>query len=232
MIASSEIIELLGRTTLFASLSRESLAQVASEVHERRFGPGQLIFARGDPGADLYTVREGRVRFSVMSSDGRALAFSHANEGDVFGEIAALDDGLRSADATALTVVRVLVLPRASLKHLIAARPEVAAAAIGFLCQRVRATSENFEAVVLKPIETRVARLLAYSFKLNQQLDGHGLVSLDIGMSQGEIALLIGTSRQSVNAALTALEGKGVIKRSGSRLECNVAQLRALAADE
>ncbi len=50
-----------------------------------------------------------------------------------------------------------------------------------------------------------------------------------LGMSQNELALLVGASRQKVNAALALLEDTGAVKRSGSRLVCNVAKLQRLA---
>ena len=71
---------------------------------------GEMLFARGDPGNEIYLVVEGRIRISVLSSDGRELSFAHAVPGDVFGEIAALDGSPRSADATAITSVRLKTL--------------------------------------------------------------------------------------------------------------------------
>ena len=224
-----KVVDLLGKTALFAALSPDDLSQVALELHERTFQAGQLIFARGDPGRDIYLVLDGRVRLSIMSADGRALAFSHASKGQVFGEIAALDGGLRTADATALSPVRAMVLSRASLLRLIKAKPMVAAAAIEFLCNKLRVTSEQLEEVALNPIEVRLARFLLHTLRMKHQLAAVAPVSVDIGMSQGELALLIGTSRQSVNAGLTTLERSGAVTRAGTHLECNVERLTALA---
>jgi CRP/FNR family cyclic AMP-dependent transcriptional regulator len=71
-------------------------------MREASFQAGQAIFARGDSGTDIYLVTEGRVRLSVLSAEGRELSFSYAGPGDLFGEIAALDGGGRTADATPL----------------------------------------------------------------------------------------------------------------------------------
>ena len=59
---------------------------------------------------------------------------------------------------------------------------------------------------------------------------GGNRASFDLGMSQNELALLIGASRQKVNAALALLEEGGAVKRTGNRVGCNVARLQRLAA--
>ena len=232
MAARPEVIDLLGKTVLFAGLSPEDLTPIALDLRERTFKSGQLIFGRGDPGRNIYLVLEGRVRLSVVTADGRALAFSHAGRGDIFGEIAALDGGRRTADAIALAKVSAMMLSQSALKRHMETTPKVAMAAITFLCKRLRTTSEQLEEVALNPIEVRIARFILHALKLAQQLETATPVRLDIGMSQGELALLIGTSRQSVNSGLATLERNGLIRRSGTVLECNIERLSALAAIE
>ena len=76
---------------------------VAREMRPEAYDAGQVMYSRGDPGRDVYLVTAGRVRLSVLTVEGRELSFSHAEAGAVFGEIAALDGGARTADATAVT---------------------------------------------------------------------------------------------------------------------------------
>jgi CRP-like cAMP-binding protein len=64
---------------------------------EVAFDPSQVIFARGDAGREIYLVVSGRVRLSVLTAEGRELSFAHAEAGAIFGEIAMLDGGPRSA---------------------------------------------------------------------------------------------------------------------------------------
>jgi CRP-like cAMP-binding protein len=199
-------------------------------MHRAAFKLGQTIFTRGDAGKDIYLVVEGRVRLSVFSSDGRALSFKHASAGDIFGEIAALDGGPRSADAIALTPLEAMTLAQERLNSLIGTNPRVARAAISYLCLRLRDTSEQVETIALHPIEVRLARFLLAKLKLRDANWSGAKAPLDLGMSQTELALLIGASRQKVNAALALLEEAGAIKRAGSRLACDAAKLQHIAA--
>lgn len=228
-MANSSVAALLGKTALFGSLSLADRLAVADQMRKATFKSGQTVFTRGDTGSDIYLVVEGRVRLSVFSTDGKALAFKHADTGEVFGEIAALDQGPRTADAIALTRVEAMTLARERLTALVDGNPRVAHAAIAFLCLRLRETSEQAEAIALHPIEVRLARFLLTRLKL-READGAGSKApLDLGMSQNELALLIGASRQKVNAALTHLEKAGAVKRVGGRLACNTAKLTRIA---
>ena len=100
------IVELLARTALFGSLGPAGPDGHCRAHAARRFDPDQMIFSRGDPGRDIYLVIEGRIRLSILSSDGRELSFAHAGPGNVFGEIATLDGGERTAGATAISRCR------------------------------------------------------------------------------------------------------------------------------
>jgi CRP-like cAMP-binding protein len=192
------------------------------------FTPDQMIFSRGDPGRDIYLVLEGRIRLSILSSDGRELSFAHAGPGSIFGEIATFDGGERTAGATAITRVKAMALPQKALLDLIEANPKLAGAAIRFLCARLRETDQRLEAIALHRIEVRLARLILSALKSQPPAKGPK-VKLDLGMSQSELALLIGASRPKVNIALTMLEEMGAIERAGTSLMCDVGVLEGIA---
>jgi CRP/FNR family transcriptional regulator, cyclic AMP receptor protein len=229
MVHENSVAALLGRTPLFGSLEPADRLAVAAQMRGVTFGRGQTIFERGDPGLEVFLVVEGSVGLSVFTPDGRALSFKHANAGEIFGEIAALDGGTRSADAIALTRVEAMSLPQARLNELIAHNPRVARAAIAFLCQRLRATSDQFEAVALHRIEVRLARFLLLRCEQGKEQGIDPATAFELGMSQTELALLLGATRQKVNAALKLLENEGAIKRTGSTLSCDVAKLQRSA---
>jgi CRP/FNR family transcriptional regulator, cyclic AMP receptor protein len=223
------IVDLLGKTGLFGSLSEPDRELIAGRMRRAQFDPDQMIFSRGDPGREIYLVLEGRIRLSILSSDGRELSFAHAGPGNIFGEIAALDGGERTAGATAMTKVQAMALPQRAMLDLIESNPKVATAAIHFLCARLRETDQRLEAIALHRIEVRLARLLLSALRLQAPAAKGEHVALDLGMSQGELALLIGASRPKVNIALTMLEDMGALERAGGKLRCNTAVLESIA---
>jgi CRP-like cAMP-binding protein len=198
---AATVASLLGNTAIFGALAQPDRLAVAGQMLKAELRPGQTVFARGDAGRNVYLVVNGSVRLSVFSADGRLLSFKHANAGDIFGEIAALDGQPRTADALALTRVVVMTLAKEQLDRLIEANPRVARAAIAWLCQRLRDTSAQAEAIALHPVEVRLARYFLSRLMPDGEARG-GDATVELGISQGELASLIGASRQKVNAAL------------------------------
>ena len=104
-----------------------------------------------------------------------------------------------------------------------------ALAIIKLLCGRLRDVSEHFEAIALHPIEVRLARLLLDTLEEKQMAGTAKVTSLTLGISQNELALLMGSTRQRANVALTVLEKAGAIRRSGDVLDCNLEALSRIA---
>lgn len=225
-----ELIELLAKAAMFRSLARPQLRAIAAAAREMTFASEQVIFSRGDPGPDMHIVAEGRVRLSVLNPEGRVLAFNNAVRGDVFGEIAALDDGVRSADATAMMPTRTYAIPAASVVKVCTTDPAAAQATIAFLCGRIRATSAQVEDIALHSIVVRIARFFLQALKLNKApLGSPRQATLELRFTQAELADLLGASRQKTNLALSTLtEAKAISRRKGV-YTCNVPALRKFA---
>ncbi|MEQ1576303.1 MAG: Crp/Fnr family transcriptional regulator [Hyphomicrobium sp.] len=229
MISKDAAADMLSRTALFGPLESDHRRAVVQEMREISFDANQAIFARGDPGRDIFFVMTGRVRLSVLTPEGRELSFAHAEAGQIFGEIAVLDGGMRTADATAVTKVQSLALSKPALMRLIETRPKVGEGVIRFLCNRVREADQQLEGIALYPIEVRLARFFLAAARQKGELKPGSKVALDLPISQSELALLIGASRPKVNAALAVLEGNGAVVRQDGRIICDTDELEAIA---
>lgn len=216
------VARILEKTSFFGCLAPEDLEAVARSMRPAAFTQGQVIFFRDDEPRDLFVIRKGRVRLSILSSEGRELSLAHATEGDVFGEIALLDGRPRTANATALTEVDALSLGRSALLTLMETRPNIAMAAIAFLCDRLRSTDLRMEAIALYSIEVRLARFLLSAVQLQTPGAKGKACRLSLDMSQGELALLLGASRPKVNKALALLEEAEAVRREGAHLVCDL----------
>lgn len=228
MASRADPADLLARTPLFGGLDETSRKAVAMEMREAAYEPGQIIFSRGDAGSELHVVTKGRVRLSVLTSDGRELSFAHAEAPSIFGELAVFDGRPRSADATAVNKVETLMLSKAAFLRLLATRPSVGEAAVRFLAGRLRDADEQLEAIALHPIEARLARFFLAAVRQKDPAGKAERVSLALPISQSELALLVGASRPKVNAALGMLESEGAIERRGQQVVCDVAALSGI----
>jgi CRP/FNR family cyclic AMP-dependent transcriptional regulator len=225
---TERIVELLADANLFGTLAADDLASCAADFRETRFAKGQLLFARGDPGSHIYLVSEGQIRLAIASGDGRELSFEIAAPGDLFGEIAVLDGLPRSAGATALAPTVAYTIERRNFRRLMAQHQALADAVVTFLCGRLREVSNKLETVALYTLDVRLARFLLSAIG-NRQAPPGQRVPLDLHYSQSELALLLGASRPKINAALSALESVGAIRRTSDRLFCDRAKLAQIA---
>lgn len=228
MVLKTDPAGLLARTPLFGGLDEASRQAVASELRDASYEPGQVIFSRGDPGSDLHIVSKGRIRLSVLTSDGRELSFAHVESPSIFGELAIFDGRPRSADATAVNKVETLLFSKAAFLRLLASHPSVGEATVRFLASRLRDADEQLEAIALHPIEARLARFFLASVRQKDPSGKAEKISLALPISQSELALLVGASRPKVNAALQLLESEGAIERRGQQVICDIATLSGI----
>lgn len=224
----SDVVELLGKAKLFGAMPLDQRQKVAQQMRPVSFRNGQQIFSRGDAGSELYLVLEGRVRLSIISLEGRELAFTHAGPGDVFGEIATLDGGARTADATAVSATKALSFSRSQVNGLLDTSPQFAKAALDLVCQRLREGDLQLEVIALHRIEVRLARYLLSAVRQQHGQTPSGSPRIQLGISQGELALVLGASRPKVNAALMTLEDTGAITRDGDGYLCNIDELTTI----
>lgn len=131
--ATSEMQTALGRVALFRDAEQADIKALAAMCERRAHAAGETIFASGDVGQAMMAVLDGRV--SIAAGDGE---ISIIEPGGVFGEVAFLDGGERTADATALDDTTLLVLSRADFLPFLARRPALAIGLLGVLCERLR----------------------------------------------------------------------------------------------
>ncbi|MEO0672028.1 MAG: Crp/Fnr family transcriptional regulator [Pseudomonadota bacterium] len=228
-MADQSLVATLQATDVFKLVDDTTLARLTEAMRPVSFKSGQVIFSRGDQQRELYLINTGRVKISVLTAEGRELALAHVTDGGLFGEIAMLDGGLRTADATALSDTKAHVLTTTAFENVLHDAPDLAKSLIVFLCHRLRETDRQIEAIALHRIDIRLARyLVAICRQLEPGCDD-GEITFELGVPQGELALLLGASRPKVNGALISLEEQGVIERKGNRLTCRIGDLLDIA---
>src|SRR5688572_26312217 len=107
---SRTTLHALGRSAAFRSLDEPELGRLASACGERTYGPGEIVFLRGDAGDCMYVVASGSVAVSLSSADGRDVLLAVLAAHRHFGELALVDDGPRVATVTARSKTVLVVL--------------------------------------------------------------------------------------------------------------------------
>jgi CRP/FNR family cyclic AMP-dependent transcriptional regulator len=179
---------------IFGILGPDLLQQLRAHARVRNVERGATIFAKGDPGSSLFAILEGQVKVISFSAHGKYAVFNVLSAGDIFGEIALLDGGERTADVSAVTDCKLLVIERRDFLPIVHSRSEVAQKLIEVLCARLRNTSRQVEEVMFLDLSAKLARTL---LRLGETAGGKR-----IALTQSEIAQMIGASRESTNKQL------------------------------
>lgn len=177
-------------------------------IVEKTFPKGAYICHRGDR-LDAWTgVASGLIKLSTFSRSGKAVTLAGVPEGGWFGEGTVLKNEPRQYDLIALRDTRIALMNRATFLWLF----ENSVAFNRFLVRQFNERLGQFIALVeydrMLNAPARVARNIAWLFNPNLYPDP----SLHLEISQEEIGLLSGVSRQVANKSLKLLESKGLLR--------------------
>jgi CRP-like cAMP-binding protein len=186
----------------FRGLDPSIVNELAPRAVTRTLRKGAVLFRKGDQGTSLYVLVSGAMRVDAPSVGGRSTVFNLIIPGEIFGEIAALDGGIRSADAVAIEKSEVMVIDRREVVPVLRKYPDLALRFIEILCGRVRRTSEQVEDIVFLDLAGRLAKALLFL---------HGKAAAEspqpkIRVTQREISQMVGASRESTNKQLRQWE--------------------------
>jgi CRP/FNR family cyclic AMP-dependent transcriptional regulator len=206
-----------GRTAWLGELDVHERETLRNASTWRDHGPGDMIF-RPDPAPDsLYLLEDGLVRIFRISEEGSETTFGYVVPGEVFGELAAFGNYPRESFAQAVSQSRVWRLPRQAFQTTFGPRPELVAEVTRQIGERLKRIEARVENLVFRDVRSRVAYMLLELAEDFGEPEGDGIL-LRIALTQAELATLVGSTRQTVNASLRELEAEGLIERRGTRL--------------
>jgi uncharacterized membrane protein len=140
-IIPSDEADSLSRIPLFQRLTPEELEQLAQEVDQVKFDPDEIVFNEQDKGDALYVVEAGSVRIWVLDEDVEPVTLKELGPGEFFGELAVLDRGPRSTNATAIGETTLHRLSSDDFQAFLMKHPDVAIDVICEIGARMRQTN-------------------------------------------------------------------------------------------
>lgn len=119
-----QTLAILSNTPLFQDIGLQDWKLLSSLFHERSYSEDEIIFEKGMPGLGMYVILNGDVRI-VGEEAGEMQTFAHLYAGDFFGEMAVIQEGVRSATAVADTPCELIGLFRPELRELLKDRTKL-----------------------------------------------------------------------------------------------------------
>jgi CRP/FNR family cyclic AMP-dependent transcriptional regulator len=113
---------------------------------------GEVVFDEGSRGREMYVVHTGEVRIVKKDSSGKEAVLSVLGPGEIFGEMALLDQKPRSATAIAVKDgTRLVALDRTRFTYLLRHEPEFAFIVMETLCRRIREKNAQYAELLEEP---------------------------------------------------------------------------------
>ncbi len=223
-------IEVLRRTALFGSLGEAELKALAARAVVKRLRKGDGLFLEGEEARGLYVVVEGAIRAYRESGEGREQVIHVERAGATIAEVPMFDNGAYPSTAAAEEDSVVLFIDRRDVRRLCLEHPRIALAALEILAGRLRRAAALIEALSLREVDQRLARLLLSEAELRGR-PKDGRMVFRLVLTNAQIAARIGTVREVVSRALARLEQSGLIEVEGRQvLISDEAALRSYAS--
>lgn len=140
MLASCALvraIDFLRKVPLFEELDERSLQAIANAVVEQTYEPGQEIVKEGEAGVGAFVIRAGRCEV-LQTRGGEVVKIAELGSGELFGDMALLDEFPRSATVRVVERTTALGLARWNFRGILESYPQIALAMLPVLSRRVR----------------------------------------------------------------------------------------------
>lgn len=204
-------VELLHGVELFRGLTSEQLAVLGTTVQRRVFPAGTLLMTIEDAGDALFVIAQGSVKVYIHRPDGSEAIVAMVGVGQTVGEMAAFTHGHRSANVATMERSTLLWMTGVAFKECLRAMPVLSNNLNRLLCSRLRLANEQILALSSLDVAGRVAReILAYA-ELYGRCEDAGGVLIPLRLTQGDLAAIVGTSRERVNHVMVRFKQRGLL---------------------
>ena len=195
--------EILKKSLIFSCLNKDELVELGGLTVEHSFTPGKFVFWEGDTPDWFYIIAEGRIKVLKNSSQGKEFIIAFFGPGEMFGEVAVLEDKPYPASSQAVTETTVLGIRRKDFLSFLADRPQVALRIINVLSGRLRDAQGRLIDLAGERVEQRLAKTLLMLYtKLGASLP----------FTRQEIADMTGTTIETAIRLMTRLKERGIIR--------------------
>ncbi len=185
-------------------------AGVARKVKE--FKKAELVYSQGDPADSVMYLREGSVKLTVVSEDGKEAVVAILGPGDFFGEGCLAGQTVRMGTAAAIAPSNVLVIEKSEMFKVLHEQNSFSDRFLTFMLERNIRIEEDLIDQLFNSSEKRLARTLLLLARYGNDDQPHGVLPK---MSQETLAEMIGTTRSRVNFFMNKFRNLGFIKYNG-----------------
>ena len=205
------------RFALFAELDERELASIAAVAKTRRYAKDDVVFHADESGDVFCLIKEGQVKVTMISPEGKEIILSLLGPGEFFGEMALIEDEPRSATVVATEVLELVTIWRSDFLQILAENFSITKKVLMEMSHRLRNASNRIESLATMDVYGRLARFfLDLAREQGKSLD-NGYVAVTRPTHQA-IANMIGTSRETVSRLIHDLMRQNLLLSEGKTI--------------
>ncbi|MGF1488458.1 MAG: Crp/Fnr family transcriptional regulator [Prochloraceae cyanobacterium] len=212
------------KMAFFSGLSEEHIEKITDRTVTRTHPANQVILLENDWGGSVYFILEGWVKIRTYNIDGKEVTLNIIGKGEVFGEMAAIDEKPRSTDAITLTPTVISSIPSQDFVNLIYSEPVAGVRLAQLMAKRLRQVNRRLRLREADSV-ARVADTIVFLADGQGKKQADGSIEIP-NLPHRELSAISGLARETVTRVLTKLEKRGLIKRTSDVL-C-IPELQAL----
>ena len=179
-------------------------------LQHRQFRKKEYIYVQHDDADKVYLLTEGRVRIGTYNTSGKEITKAILTKGEVFGELAVMEEGKRSDFACAIEQTTVCILLVDEMRRLMREHNGINVFFMRLMGSRLLEMEHRLESLVFKDSRSRIIELLADIAVNRGQRIGDEYVVRNF-ITHKDIASLTATSRQTVGSVMNELRDKNII---------------------
>lgn len=208
--SNHNVEQLIRSTPFFGGLPEEIVDRATAHIVSRSHPPNQVILLENDWGSSVYFILDGWVKIRTYNLDGKEVTLNILGKGELFGEMAALDEVPRSTDVITLAPTTIGNLPAQDFVKLINTEPLAGIRLAQLMARRLRQVNRRLR-LRESDSTSRVADILLFLAEGQGKLSAEGTEIPNL--PHRELSSLSGLARETVTRVLSKLEKKGLILR-------------------
>ncbi|MBV7273879.1 Crp/Fnr family transcriptional regulator [Clostridium sp. PL3] len=201
---------------IFSTLQEEQLEEISSNVINRRYKKGQMIFFEGDVSDKLYIVNKGKVKIFKYTKEGKEQILYILTDGDFVGELSLLKKTKVEFNAEALEDTAICALTKENFDKIIEKNPEITFKILEVVHDRLINLENLVQRLSTKDVESRVSGVLLSLAKDFGKEEGN-IITVNLPLNREEIGSYAGLTRETVSRTLTGMQDEGIIELHGNK---------------
>lgn len=202
---------------LFEGLSQNKMMELDKKLHMNSVNKNEIIYFADEPSTSIFFLKEGQIKLTRVSEEGKEAITAILKPGEIFGELAITGETSREDTAIALDNAVICTISKNSFENLLIENPKLNLKITKLIGLKLQRVERDFESLMFKDSRTRIIEFIKrhtneYGKKIGNE------IFIKTPLTHQDIANLTATSRQTVTTVMNELKEKNVIEFSRNKI--------------